>query len=205
MATLAPRELLVIGGNLALDFANTVDDPGGPLHHDHLGTYAELVTWSARLDVLSSSDAARLRRTAVDHPRAAAAVVRRAASLREAITAVFTPIAHGESGAPTHWPSLRPFVTDADTHADLTAAAGSYNFTWPTDDLDTVLWPVAHAAGRLLQSDQLPRIKQCAACPWLFLDQSKNRSRRWCTMDDCGKAAKMTRYTATRRTRRTTT
>ena len=204
METAAQRELLVIGGDLALDFANTVDDPYGPLHHDHLGTYPEILDWSVRLSALSPSSAARLRRQADAHPRSATSVVRRAAALRQAITDVFVPIAHGASEAPTHWPSLRPFVTEANTHADLTGEGTSYSLTWPTEDLNTVLWPVAHAAGRLLLSDHLPRLKQCPACPWLFLDQSKNRSRRWCTMDDCGKNAKMDRYTTTRRTRRTT-
>ena len=198
------RELLVIGGDLALDFANTVDDPYGPMHHDHLGTYDEILDWSVRLSALSSSSAARLRRTATSHPRQASTVVRRAASLREAIVDTFTAIAHDSGEAPAHWPALRPFVTQAHAHAHLSGDSTSYDLTWPTDTLDTVLWPVAAAAGRLLLGDTLHRIKQCPACPWLFLDQSKNRSRRWCTMDDCGKNAKMDRYTATRRTRRST-
>lgn len=203
METSAPRELLVIGGNLALDFANTVDDPYGPGRHDHLGTYDELLDWSVRLEVLTAARAGRLRRTAADRSRAASAVVRRAASMREAIVDVFAAIAHGDDDVPTHWPALRPFVTEAHAQTDLTGDHTSLDLTWPADDLDTLLWPVAAAAGHLLLSDHLHRIKQCAACPWLFLDQSKNRSRRWCTMDDCGKNAKMDRYIAARRTRHT--
>jgi predicted RNA-binding Zn ribbon-like protein len=36
----------------------------------------------------------------------------------------------------------------------------------------------------------------------LFLDRSKNGSRRWCSMDDCGTDLKKRRYVATRAARR---
>ena len=72
-------------------------------------------------------------------------------------------------------------------------------WTWPnTDDLSSVLHPIAAAAAELLTSDQLSRIKRCARCPWLFLDNSKNHSRRWCDMNDCGRAQKIERYLARR-------
>ena len=58
--------------------------------------------------------------------------------------------------------------------------------------------PLAYAAWDLLTSGPLNRVKRCPACPWLYLDQSKNGSRRWCTMEDCGKAVKMRRYVAKR-------
>src|SRR5215213_8984851 len=103
-ATHSPRELFIIGGQLALDFANTVDDPDGPNHHDHAGTYAELA--SEGFDVPAE-------------------------------------LAGGYA-------------------AGRNALAGL-------------------AAGELLTSPQLSRLKKCAGCPWLFLDQSKNLSRRWCT------------------------
>ena len=57
---------------------------------------------------------------------------------------------------------------------------------------------MAYAAWELLTSGPLGRVKRCQACPWLYLDQSKNGSRRWCSMDDCGKAVKMSRYVAKR-------
>ena len=58
------------------------------------------------------------------------------------------------------------------------------------------------AAGELLTSPQLSRLKKCAGCPWVFLDQSKNLSRRWCAMDDCGTHEKILRYVARRAARR---
>jgi predicted RNA-binding Zn ribbon-like protein len=61
---------------------------------------------------------------------------------------------------------------------------------------------VTHAAVELLADGRLERLKVCANCRWLFLDQSRNRSRRWCSMADCGTAVKMERFVERRRVRR---
>jgi predicted RNA-binding Zn ribbon-like protein len=79
----------------------------------------------------------------------------------------------------------------------------TYQLSWPeATQLDAMLWPVGLAAGELLTSPQLSRLKKCAGCPWLFLDQSKNLSRRWCTREDCGTHEKILRYVARRASRR---
>ncbi|MFS0885996.1 CGNR zinc finger domain-containing protein [Aeromicrobium sp. 179-A 4D2 NHS] len=49
---------------------------------------------------------------------------------------------------------------------------------------------------------KLGRVKRCGRCPWLFVDRSKNASRRWCDMNDCGRAEKIERYVARRAERR---
>jgi predicted RNA-binding Zn ribbon-like protein len=62
-----------------------------------------------------------------------------------------------------------------------------------SDALDVMLWPITRSAVELLTSDELDRVKQCGRCDWLFLDKSRNRSRRWCSMDACGNRIKMAR------------
>jgi predicted RNA-binding Zn ribbon-like protein len=59
-----------------------------------------------------------------------------------------------------------------------------------------MLWPLAWSATELLGSDDVGRLKECAQddCRWLFLDLSKNRSRRWCSMEQCGNRAKAKRH-----------
>jgi CGNR zinc finger len=89
--------------------------------------------------------------------------------------------------SPTLWADLRRFVAQAQAHAELAPADHAYELAWPlTARLDALLWPIALSALELLTSPQLIRVKKCAGCPWVFLDQSKNLSRRWCAMDDCG-------------------
>ncbi|HEV2391667.1 MAG TPA: CGNR zinc finger domain-containing protein [Verrucomicrobiae bacterium] len=40
------------------------------------------------------------------------------------------------------------------------------------------------------------RLCQGDTCGWLFVDSSKNHSRRWCDMRDCGNRAKARRHRA---------
>jgi predicted RNA-binding Zn ribbon-like protein len=211
-ATQTPRELPIVGGHLALDFANTVDDPEGGERYDHAGTYAELVGWSARIGVLTPDQAAALLVAADEHPRAASATLRRAHALRRILIDIFTEIAMINSGEPAvterqtpvaHWADLRPFVTEAIGHTELTPGESHYQLTWPeTTRLDAMLRPIGLAALALLTDPQLSRLKKCGGCPWLFLDQSKNFSRRWCAMNDCGTHEKIRRYVARRKAAR---
>src|ERR671930_579256 len=67
-------------------------------------------------------------------------------------------------------------------------------FAWVADD---VLAPVVWSAAELLTSGPLERVRECPGddtCGWLFLDTSRNGSRRWCDMRTCGNRAKARRY-----------
>ena len=196
---------MIVGGHLALDFTNTVDDPLGPGHHDHAGTYADILDWSLRAGTVTDGQASRLLDTASRRQAQANGTVMRAHELRSALSELFGGIVDSSGHAPRSWLRLRPFVVDAYASACLEPGdGGSSRFAWPgTDDLAVVLHPIALSGGQLLVSDDLHRLKRCARCPWFFLDNSKNRSRRWCTMDDCGKAVKMERYVARRAASRT--
>jgi predicted RNA-binding Zn ribbon-like protein len=58
--------------------------------------------------------------------------------------------------------------------------------------MDAIGLPVAISAVDLLTSSDLGRLKICPAheCEWLFLDDSRNGTRRWCSMAECGNRAK---------------
>ncbi|MFL6121978.1 ABATE domain-containing protein, partial [Actinophytocola sp.] len=109
------RELPIVAGHLALDFANTVDDPLGPARHDHLATYEDLVRWSVRAGVLSDERGSA--------PSGAA--LRRAHALRDTLNEVFGAVATGDE---VRWEELRPYVVDAVAHASLSE---TYSLTWP--------------------------------------------------------------------------
>jgi predicted RNA-binding Zn ribbon-like protein len=70
----------------------------------------------------------------------------------------------------------------------------------PVPDLRLPLLHVALSAAELLTSPQLPRVKACplpeGGCGWLFLDETKNGTRRWCSMAHCGARAKNRRFAA---------
>ena len=189
------RPLPVLGGHVALDFANTVDDPLGPARWDHVADYPALLHWAVGRGLASPA----LHAVAEARPAEAGAVVRRAAALRDALNDTFGAIVDRRP-VDEAWARLRPFSVDALARMHL---AADLSPEWDGTALDAPLWPVADAAQRLLRSaDDLARLKRCAGCPWLFLDRSRNGSRRWCAMGDCGTHEKIRRYVTKRAQRR---
>jgi predicted RNA-binding Zn ribbon-like protein len=195
------RALPVVSGHLALDFANTVDDPGGPEEYDHITDYRGLLGWSLRLGLLDEDTATALWRAAERRPGEAARVVHHAAALRAALNEIFGALVDDRSPS-IGWQELRGFVSAALDRATVSSGPVPLRMTWEFEDLESPLWPVAAAAHQLLTAPDLRRLKRCAGCPWLFLDSSKNGSRRWCSMDDCGTHAKIQRYVTRRAARR---
>ena len=199
-------DLRLDGGHLALDFVNSVGGPAGlepDPAYEALHDYGDLLDWSEFASGLDERALARLRSRAAREPAAAAEVFARALEARARNYRVFLSVADGESPAEADLSALRHDAAGALEHARLVAGEGGFRWSWhDADSLEAPLWPVAHASAELLTDGPLERLRRCANCRWLFLDQSKNRSRRWCSMDDCGTAVKKRRYVERRRERR---
>ncbi len=193
-------ELRIVGGHPALDFVNTVDgDPG----FDNFRSYSDVLAWSGRVGLLSGDEAAQLVREANRRPEGAEAVHREALALRDTLRGIFRAIAEDEDPLSRNLEDLRGYECEALSRAQLAGGDKGFRWEWKDEeDLYRPLWPVAHAATGLLTSGDLDRLKLCAGCYWLFLDASKNRSRRWCTMEVCGTHEKMRRYVEKRAARR---
>jgi predicted RNA-binding Zn ribbon-like protein len=207
-----------IGGAAALDFANTREGDPEP---EHLHGYGDVVAWAAHSGVIDVPTARRLAGAASG--RAAEQAFERALRLRAAIDATFRAIAAGDGPPEDALAAIAAFEADAIAHGRLIAApraghdrgssagddrgtaAGDglpprFEWSWGGAAFDRVLWPVARSAVDLLRDGPLDRLKTCHVCPWLFLDLSRNRSRRWCSMNECGGRDKMRRYRARRAT-----
>jgi predicted RNA-binding Zn ribbon-like protein len=195
-----------IGGRTCLDFANTVSWTTSPYPNERLGSYGDLLEWAADADVLDHSAVRRLRRAAKGAPRAAGAALESAQALREAIHAVFLARADGREPDPEPSATLNHFLGQALGRLRLRVAgdACSWVFVDDGDELERMLWPIAWSAASLLTSPDVQQVRRCAAerCGWLFLDRSRNGSRRWCDMKACGNSEKARRHYA--RTRKKT-
>ena len=191
--------LRVVGGNLALDFVNTVD--GDPAF-DHLRDYGGLVAWGGHVGLIPEEAVRRLIREAEGSPSEAGTIHEHALALRETLSGIFAAIARGERPPERGLEALRGKECEALARARLKPKDGGYSWEWPDGGVESVLWHVVHAAVELLTSGPLDRVKTCAGCHWIFVDESKNRSRRWCTMEICGTNEKMRRYVARRAARR---
>jgi len=197
---IAVDELPIVGGNVALDFANTQSGPpGGEPDVESLTSYEDLVAWALRVGVVSPPDARDLVRRARRYPRDADAAFEQATALRDRIFTIFMSIAADAEPPADALARLRDDEAEALALANLAAKAEGFAWTWARPgDLDGIRWPIVHAATTLLTEGPLERIKACGGCRYLFLDETKNGSRRWCSMAECGTRAKMRRYVARR-------
>lgn len=196
----------LLGGELCLDFANTVEPRLGDHRSDYLASYADLVRWARHAGSLSEEEAQRLLLEAEDKPSEAGATWERAVALRETVYRVFSALAEGEQPEASDLEVLTAAHREALAHYSVVPTASS--FRWDRvegDELGGPLWAVALSATRLLTSGELERVKACptgeGGCGWLFYDTSKNKSRRWCSMAECGSRAKMRRLYARKRDR----
>lgn len=183
-------ELELTGGDPALDFVNTVETRASdPL--ELLRTYRDLVDWTARVGLVDARTARFLRRFADDK------VLARAIALREAAYEVLVAVT--VEHAPPSKKALAVInaeVADAE-RGRLVFDGGMFTFQPPPPDALLPLHLVARALTDLLTSPRLHRVGRCEGvgnCGWLFLDTTKNHSRRWCSMAACGSRAKMRRY-----------
>jgi predicted RNA-binding Zn ribbon-like protein len=200
--------LRVVGGNLALDFANTAEGTSeGEIEQEHLLSYEDLVFWGCHVGLLSEQQGERLLRQGWERPAEADVVLARALEFRGQLYRLFQAVAEGDDPPAESVETLRRYECEAISHAALAPSGGDgFGWMWEFgDDLAGMLWPVAHSATELLTSGPLGRVKGCAGCNWLFVDESRNKSRRWCAMEECGTHAKMRRYVARRAAKRKNT
>ena len=185
------------GGHVALDFVNTVGNRGAA-RDEHVATYGDLVAWAEARGVVTKGDAARLRRGAAAAPEDARAAYRRAIRLREAIYRVFQRRASGKTPAADDLATLNRFVAEMYRDAQLVVDGDRVVLETGSaaDALDRPFAPVIRAAVDLLTGSQASLVGTCAddTCGWLFLDTTRNRTRRWCTMQDCGNRNKVRRF-----------
>jgi predicted RNA-binding Zn ribbon-like protein len=190
----------IVGGNVALDLLNTQNGPAGePPEDDVLGDYGDLLAWASHVGLLTAADERRLKRRAREHPADADVAFRRTRETRAYLHALFDAVARGAAPARGDLRRLQRDAAQAFAHGRLVPGDAGYRWDWSDDDdLERPLWPIVDAALRLVTEGPLDRVKGCASCRFLFVDESKNRSRRWCSMEDCGAEDKMRKYVARR-------
>jgi predicted RNA-binding Zn ribbon-like protein len=220
-------ELARLGGALCLDFVNTAGGRGQPDSAGVLRDFEDLVAWAQHVGALSTRQGGDLLKRAASEPARAIAVHEQAMSLREALYRVFSSLAAGRAAEPADVATINAAVADTCRHLrlaprpsfglaprpsfgiaprpslGLAPSGGGFAWEWYEVDgaLDLPVWIVARSAADLLVSADLTRVRKCASekCDWLFLDASRNRSRRWCDMAVCGNRAKARRNYARRR------
>jgi predicted RNA-binding Zn ribbon-like protein len=192
----------LLGARLCLDFANTVSGKRVVDERDHLDGYPALVSWGRQAGAVSDPHARRLLAEARRRPSEAQAAFRAAIELRETIYRTFLAFAQGSQPRQADLDAISGWLGRALSHRRLRRGGACCELGWeePLDALDAVLWPVvASAAELLVASPDLERVRVCGMyqadeCGWLFVDETKSHTRRWCSMKDCGNRAKARRH-----------
>lgn len=195
-----------LAGELCLDFANTASWHASAKPQETLGAFPDFVAWGRRVGLLNASRAERLMREAGKNPVAAAATLRRAIAIREVMYRIVVAVLQEKPPRASDLTSFNRELNSAFRHLRVVSGLRGCVWDWesPPGELEAMLWPILRSAADLLTSGRPQRIGQCAddrGCGWLFLDMTKNHSRRWCDMADCGNRAKARRHYQRRRGR----
>jgi predicted RNA-binding Zn ribbon-like protein len=190
------------GGHAALDFVNSLDDrfgTGRPV--ERLTDFRALLRFAQETHLLA---ARRVRRLAQVAPGAAERAVRSARELREALAAALYARVDGRRAPPAALRTLERQLHRAGRHRELRwerrTRGGALSWDWGRFGAraDLPVWLLAQSAGELMMSESIARVRACGAdtCRWLFLDTSRNHTRRWCDMKVCGNRMKARRFQA---------
>jgi predicted RNA-binding Zn ribbon-like protein len=209
-------DLPLVGGHPALDLVNTVERgtpaPGGQ-PRDYLTDPPALLRWARRVNLVDDAEVGAVTDSWERDPGSAHAALAAVRDTREALhVALLATIDAVPSDTGTVAAALERL------HSRWAAAVGRSRLVLGPERataarlavgvLPGLLVPdrAADAAVDVLRMADLARLRRCppdaGGCGWVFLDHSRNGSRRWCRMADCGTTAKARRLTERRRAAR---
>lgn len=185
------------GGSLCLDFVNTLSDRGGQ-PEEHVHSYADLLEFARQAAGMPEGEVEELATAAARDPAAADRVVAEARDQREVMYRIFGAIADGGAPSDADLDTLNSVLVAGLARARLVREGDAYRWSWAGECtcLERPVWQISHSAADLLASGRLDRVRRCGSdtCEWLFLDGSRNRSRRWCDMSTCGNREKARKH-----------
>jgi predicted RNA-binding Zn ribbon-like protein len=180
-----------------LAFVNTLSSRPTEAPVERLVSYEALVEWAREQHLVSAAAAERLAAEAKRHPHQAANVLTRAREFREALNGLAEAIEKQRQPNAAVLDTISNYLAAAYANGRLVPHDGGLQWVASAEDaLERILWEIGRAAGRLILSPRLSKIRACAAsdCGWWFVDDTKNHSRRWCDMKLCGNRDKVRRF-----------
>src|SRR5260370_6443838 len=185
-----------IGGELCLDFCNTMGGSREGIPRDSMTCYGNLISWAEQAGLVDRSMAESLFKRAMLAPKDGVRVRERAVALRETVYRIFHGLMNGKSPRKFDLELLNSELARAQCRLRVGRAEKGFAWEWSCEeaDLDHPLGPIARSAADLLTDTQrVARVRQCHGdnCGWLFLAGSKNHSRCWSDMRHCCNRAKV--------------
>ena len=196
------RQYELIAGHSALDLVNTLDWRFRDGNSEELlDSYRNLLRFLEQSKLLTPGQTSRIARGVSE--RDTARVLEAVRELREAIAEVLYAMLDRRKPAAASINTLEACFKAASKHQNLRWSDSSliWNFPLTANPPDLPLWLLSLSASSLLTSNEIERVRACdnPECRWLFLDTSKNHTRRWCDMKICGNRMKARRFKAQHR------
>jgi predicted RNA-binding Zn ribbon-like protein len=193
-----PEPFKLHAGHPALELVNTLDMRFSGQTVDLIPTYKDLLLLTTQLQLLTAEQARKLARTVGKEEERR--VLASTAELREALARVLYGRIDGTRPPAGQLQILEQQFHAAALHRRLVVGESHLEWSWSGVErqAEIPLWMLAQAASDLLISSDAELIKDCGdpTCRWLFLDVSKNHTRRWCDMKTCGNRMKARRHHA---------
>jgi len=201
-----------LGEALCLDFLNTLHDVGAEDPEEELSSNTDLAVWAEQAGILSASEAGRLQAGAPRNyvqlklpGKKRASLLDHARSLREALRKMFRRMARDGKVSPRDIETLNLLLERFPAAARIERSngdrsKGEWTMSWESraGEAEKIFYAIVKSAAELVATGRWRAVRECASdtCTWMFLDTSKNHSRRWCEMARCGNRDKVHRFRA---------
>lgn len=197
------KDFELIAGDPSLDLVNTLDwrFREEPPPEELLKDYYDVVQFSAQSGLLSDALARRLIRNV--SPGKATQVVDAVRELREAAAKVLYAALEGDLPSASAVKLLEKYFREVreSQHLFWDGEKLGWKLSQSSAPAELPLWMLSLRVADLVTSGRMQMLRACGngECQWLFLDTSKNHTRRWCDMKICGNRMKARRFKAQHR------
>jgi predicted RNA-binding Zn ribbon-like protein len=186
---------LLVGGRLAIDFANIPSYPGSPTEHL---SWEELIVFLQASQIVSAERGSSLLALSGSDPDAAQSLLSRSIRLRDALRKTFGAIVRREPIARECAEPINQILRITEGHDEIVLEENAWKMEFKAREggLDWLLAAIARSAAEIIVEGAQARLRICAnpACGLFFSDKSRTHRRRWCSMAICGNRHKVSSF-----------
>jgi predicted RNA-binding Zn ribbon-like protein len=186
---------LLVGGRLAIDFANIPSYPGSPTEHL---SWEELIVFLQASQIVSAERGSSLLALSGSDPDAAQSLLSRSIRLRDALRKTFGAIVRKEPIGREWTEPINQILRITEGHDEIVLEENTWKMEFKAREggLDWLLAAIARSAAEIIVEGAQARLRICAnpACALFFSDKSRTRRRRWCSMAICGNRHKVASF-----------
>jgi predicted RNA-binding Zn ribbon-like protein len=190
-----------VGGVACLDFTNTAGGHTKIREVERIPTYGDAISWGLYAELISPAEAKALLALIKTDPKDAMHRVRELQLFRESLHRLVTAIAHKAEPQRADFTRVRGTIAKALSAAEMQPGESEFNWSADADalGLGTMISRVALSAHHMLSREKPSQLRQCQICTWLFIDRTKNQTRRFCRQDACGNKSRAERFYSKKR------